>query len=129
MINYLGLVLLVLCLQNQVIAQSEKQDTAFGNISVAELPEFLEHQEVIFVDVRTPEEISEGKIEGAEEIDYRADDFETDVLRLDKDKTYLIYCGSGYRSAAAAKFMKAQGFMDIYNLIGGYSEWIKTQKE
>ena len=47
---------------------------------------------------------------------------------LDKDKTYLVYCQSGRRSARAAAKMKEMGFGKLYNFAGSMVEWEKAGK-
>ena len=78
---------------------------------------------VVLLDVRTPEETADGKIEGAIEIDYEADGFEAKVDKLDKSKTYLVYCKRGGRSSEACELMAEKGFKNLYNLKGGYMAW------
>ncbi len=75
------------------------------------------------VDVRTPEEVEEGKIEGATNINFYSADFEDKVLALDRGVRYLIYCHSGSRARKAAEFFHANGFSKVYRVIGGgYAE-------
>ncbi len=51
---------------------------------------------VLLLDVRTPEEYSEGHIEGAININVQSDDFRQKVKQeLSKDSTVLVYCRSG----------------------------------
>ena len=61
------------------------------------------------IDVRTPEEYAEGHVEGATNIDVQATDFDDRVAELDRDTTYVVYCRSGNRSAAAAERMREAG--------------------
>lgn len=100
------------------------------NIKIDELAKFkVDHPELIIVDVRTPKEIAGGKIDAnAIEIDFKADSFESNINQLDKTKTYLMYCRSGGRSSKSANMMIAAGFKDVYNLVGGYSEWSSSKK-
>jgi phage shock protein E len=63
----------------------------------------------VAIDVRTPEEYAAGHIEGAELIDVQAADFSRRIGGLDPDVTYVVYCRSGNRSAAAAEAMRAEG--------------------
>jgi rhodanese-related sulfurtransferase len=80
--------------------------------------------DIQLVDVRTPEEVAEGAIYGALNIDYMADDFESRALELlDKKKPVLVYCKAGGRSAGAMELLSSKGFVEVYNLLGGYSEW------
>ena len=77
----------------------------------------------VLLDVRTPAEIANGKIDGALEIDYRSPDFARRIGELDTTKTYLVYCASGGRSSQTCEQMAAAGFGKLYNLKGGYSAW------
>jgi rhodanese-related sulfurtransferase len=77
----------------------------------------------IILDVRTPAEYAEGQILNAVNVDFTSPNFKDEVGRLDKNVTYLVYCRTGARSAAAAEIMKELGFKDIYNMNGGITEW------
>lgn len=78
---------------------------------------------MILLDVRTPGEISDGKISNALEIDYFGDDFAAKIDQLNKDDHYIIYCKSGGRSAKSVAIMKEKGFTKCTNLEGGYTAW------
>ncbi|MFC1862257.1 rhodanese-like domain-containing protein [Chloroflexota bacterium] len=77
----------------------------------------------IIVDVRTPQEFAEGHVEKANNLDFNSETFRDDVNRLDKDKTYLIYCHSGNRSRNALNVMRELDFTKIYHMAGGIIEW------
>lgn len=81
----------------------------------------------IIVDLRTPDEISKGYIKNAVFIDYLSKDFEKEIAKLDKSKTYYIYCAAGGRSADAATHMEKVGFKRVYNLEKGFSDWKKKE--
>lgn len=81
--------------------------------------------DIVLLDVRTPGEIADGKIEGAIEIDYHSDNFMNEINKLDKNKHYVIYCRSGGRSGKTAKKMLEAGFEKCTNVAGGYSSWKK----
>jgi rhodanese-related sulfurtransferase len=61
------------------------------------------------IDVRTPAEYAAGHVPGAVNMDVQAADFGARIGALDKAGTYLVYCRSGNRSAAAAERMTAAG--------------------
>lgn len=87
-------------------------------------------EEVIILDVRTDSEVAEGIIEGAIHLDYRKDTFRDKVAKLDSSKTYVVYCRSGVRSTSASKIMTEElGFRQVYNLLGGYSEYSLKESE
>jgi rhodanese-related sulfurtransferase len=70
----------------------------------------------ILVDVRTPEEFSEGRIPGAINIPYEriAEEPPTD----DKGALVIVYCRSGRRSAIAADALKRAGYLSIVDFGG-----------
>ncbi len=82
-----------------------------------------EQKDAVVLDVRTPEEYAGGYIANATNIDFRSSDFETEISKLDKDKTYLVYCLSGKRSASAKDVMVQKGFKNVINLDGGILAW------
>ena len=84
-----------------------------------------EKEDIILLDVRTPEEFDEGAIEGAKNINFFDEDFAEQVNQFDKNKPVYIYCKSGNRSAKAAKQLQEMGFKEIYDIEGGYMNWEK----
>lgn len=76
--------------------------------------------DAIFIDVRTPTEIAQGKLSGAKEINVTASGFRSKIADLDKSQPYIVYCRSGMRSARACKIMEKEGFTDVTNVAGGY---------
>jgi rhodanese-related sulfurtransferase len=76
-------------------------------------------KDFVIIDVRTPEEYADGHIENAINLDYYFKAFEDELNKLDKNKTYLIYCRSARRSGMALDTMKAVGFTKVYNMLGG----------
>ena len=78
----------------------------------------------VLLDVRTQEEVDEGIIPNAKNLDiYKGEEFVEGLEQLDKDKNYYVYCRSGKRSVQAATLMDSMGFRNTYNLLGGFSEW------
>lgn len=78
------------------------------------------------IDLRTSDEIKKGYIKGSVQLDFLAKDAEEQIDKLDKSKTYYIYCAGGGRSADAAEYMEKQGFKRVYNFEKGFSEWEKN---
>ncbi|MCU0430880.1 MAG: rhodanese-like domain-containing protein [Cytophagaceae bacterium] len=93
-------------------------------IQANELKPMLQDSSITVIDVRTPEEISEGYMEGADLfLNYNDANFEQQLAALNKSKTYVVYCRSGGRSSSAAAMMEKTGFTKVYNLQGGISGW------
>lgn len=100
------------------------QTTPYTNIDVATAKSIADsNQEIIFLDVRTPEETAEGKIPGAIELDFRADGFAEKLDSLNKEDAYIVYCRSGRRSAETAQMMSEKGFKKVQNMEGGFLAW------
>jgi len=77
----------------------------------------------VLLDVRTPKEFQEERISGAVGIDFLSKTFREEFSKLDRGKTYLVYCRTGNRSNGALKVMKEEGFRDVYHLGGGITKW------
>ena len=110
------------------MATTEAQEThdslpQYGVINLEQAALVMLDTQVIIVDVRTPEEVAEGHLEGAINVDFRAENFFEQVDLLDRDQTYLLYCRSGRRSASALELMQANGFSKLYDLEGGFLAW------
>ncbi|KUO65559.1 MAG: rhodanese-like domain-containing protein [Lutibacter sp.] len=81
------------------------------------------------IDIRTPQEFSEGHIEGAVNINYYDSNFMDQMAKFDKNQPIFIYCRSGNRTTAASKKAADFGFTEIYDLEGGILYWMKNNNE
>ena len=77
----------------------------------------------IILDVRTPEEYENGHIEKAVNLDYYSATFVDEIDRLNRNRTYLIYCRGGFRSRLTLETMRGLGFREVYNMLGGIIKW------
>ena len=76
------------------------------------------------LDVRTADEVEEGSIPNATNIDiYLGQEFLDQVEKLDKTKNFYVYCRSGNRSGQACALMNNLGIENAYNLEGGFMNW------
>jgi len=92
-------------------------------------PVIIEHQgdpNFVLLDVRTDPEIEASHISGAQSLDFRSSTFQHDLTRLDRGKTYLIYCRTGNRSGQSHQMMENLGFETIYDMAGGITDWIRV---
>lgn len=80
----------------------------------------------LLIDVRTPQEFSEGHIEGAKNIDITSESFETEIEKIDKNQALFVYCAIGVRSGRAAAFLRKKGFKNVIDLNGGYEDLLKV---
>jgi len=119
---------LISCKENNTHAQSSSVKKVVNEkIITANFKVKIEHKDVQLVDVRTPKEYKEGHITNAKNINFFDDDFLTQMDVLDKNKALYIYCRSGNRSGKAASKLIALGFIEIYDLKGGFLDWQKNK--
>jgi len=103
---------------------AEKQEAkAFKNVGVAEFEKLRADKKNVVLDVRTQKEFQAGHIPGAVNIDVNAPDFPEKIAGLEKNKTYLVHCAAGVRSAKACDKMSHLAFPKLYNLEGGFKAW------
>ena len=97
-------------------------------VDVEEFYKLRANKENVVLDVRTEREFKAGHIPGAVNIDANAADFDEKVAKLDKNKTYLVHCAAGGRSARACKKLDGMGFKELYDLGPGFNGWQKAGK-
>jgi rhodanese-related sulfurtransferase len=112
-------------------ANNNSADTRiFKDISVQEATDLIKNNQTnpqfIILDVRTPQEFSAGHIEGAFNLDFYDPSFKDELDKLDKGKTYFVYCRTGNRSGQTVKIMESMGFREAYNLSAGIVDWIAS---
>ncbi|GCC51540.1 rhodanese-like domain-containing protein [Chryseotalea sanaruensis] len=97
----------------------------FQNVDNKQFKELFKKANTLVLDVRTPKEVAEGHIPQANLfLDINGAFFESELVKLDKSKNYLVYCRSGARSARACKIMEDKGFKgELYNLAMGITGW------
>ena|SRR6187455_2346514 len=92
------------------------------DIDAAGAGQLLARGGVAVLDVRTPQETRLGIIPGALLIP--VDELPQRARELAKDaRPKLVYCAGGGRSAAACEYLAEQGFVELYNLEGGFMGW------
>ena len=76
------------------------------------------------IDVRTPQEFQDFRIPNSVNVDfYDPQNFIKKITPLNKEASYFLYCKSGVRSNNSCTIMKGMGFKNVYNLVGGISDW------
>jgi rhodanese-related sulfurtransferase len=109
------------------IAQTIEKDS-IQVLTLAQFEKMSTKKKSMVVDVRTPEEVSEGHLIGALNINFLGENFANEIQHLDKKKTYLLYCRSGNRTRKAADLMQKSGFKNVYMLEGGITAWKEAGK-
>ena len=80
----------------------------------------------VILDIRTPDEFNSGRIADSINLDFYESNFASELDKLDKDKTYFVYCNSGNRSGNAMGTMRDLGFTEVYDLDGGIQAWYSS---
>ncbi|MBK8252815.1 MAG: rhodanese-like domain-containing protein [Polyangiaceae bacterium] len=92
---------------------------ASGDVDSARAHELV-GQGATLVDVRSPEEFTEGHIQGA--VNVPVGELGGKLASIPKDKPVVVYCHSGMRSKRAASALKDAGYTQVYDL-GAMSRW------
>jgi len=110
---------------NETETMEAVQKRVVSLISPEELNKITD--EIQLIDVRTPKEFAEGHLSNAVNINFYDSNFMEEMSKLDKNKDLYIYCRSGGRSGKAAKKLKSQGFLKVYDLDGGILNWNQSK--
>jgi rhodanese-related sulfurtransferase len=96
-----------------------------GLVDVATAADILADapDDLVVLDVRTPEEFAEGHVADATLIDFYEPDFADRIAELDPDVPYVVICRSGNRSSQAVALMRDLGFSDVTDVDGGILAW------
>ena len=116
-----------------MIAKNISQDAtstewnSFWQIWVEEFSREIESWDTILIDIRTTEELEiYGTIsENQSHIIFGTETFAEQILELDRNKKYLLYCWHWHRSAVTREFMQEQWFTWVKDLAWGIDRWNK----
>ena len=103
-------------------AEDMPDKAAYQKISAEDTYEMMVSQEVVIVDVRTPEEYDGGHIPNAILVPNESIGDDMPEALPDKEATLLIYCRSGRRSKEASEKLLKLGYKSIYEF-GGIIDW------
>jgi len=110
----------------------EAANAAVPKITPAEAREMIGKGNALVVDVRdAPELEKSGKVAGAVHVSRGMLEFRADPespyhdKNFSKDKTVILYCASGGRSALAGKQLKDMGYGQVYNA-GAFKDWAES---
>lgn len=84
------------------------------------------HAGAMLLDVRTPEEYSQGYLQGAVNIPYDQLAERVNEIDQDKDRDIVVYCRSGRRSSLAKRTLESLGYTNFLNA-GGYEQMLKAK--
>ena len=110
----------------------EAANAVVPKITPAQAQAMMAKSNTLVVDVRDAGEVEKsGKVKGAVNVSRGLLEFRADPesayhdKNFAKDKTVILYCASGGRSALSGKALKDLGYADVYNL-GAFKDWAES---
>ncbi|HEX4152529.1 MAG TPA: rhodanese-like domain-containing protein [Steroidobacteraceae bacterium] len=107
-------------------------NTAVARVSYEDARKMMDQGGALVVDVRDPSEVQvSGKVKGALNVSRGMLEFRADCespyydKAFAKDRTIILYCASGGRSALGGKVLKDFGYQEVYNL-GAFKDWVES---
>lgn len=108
-----------------VVTSASQLWAAEKDISARDAKALLDAKRNIYLlDVRTPQEYSQGRIAGSVLIPIG--EFERRVREVPKNRTIIVYCAVGSRSKPVAGFLARQGYGEVYNVTDGIVGWYRN---
>lgn len=99
----------------------QDQVTRASRLSVAEVDEAAARADVQVVDIRNAGELEAGMLPGARHIPLAG--LGRRAGELDPHRPVVVYCAGGWRSSVGASLLRARGFTDVSDILGGYGAW------
>lgn len=106
------------------VAAGEEVDTV-AEVNANTFYELFKAGEITALDVRKASEYEAEHIVGID--NFPLDFINQHMQEIDPAKAYYLHCASGYRSLIAASILKARGYNNVFNVLGGYKDMIQTK--
>ena len=104
---------------------SQENTNAYEVLSYDDFKNQISKNDVLLFDVRTMAEFNSGHLKGSVNIDFYDEKlFDKFFNKVEKSEPIYIYCRSGNRSQKSSEQLKELGFVKIYDLEGGYKNWV-----
>ncbi len=117
----------LICLGFVLPDQSAQDNTRIIAVSAKEAADLIDKHsgdnEFAILDIRTPGEFQSGHLAKSIPIDFYSQTFADQLNRLDKTKTYLVYCRTGNRSTKSLELFKKLKYQKVYHMTFGISAW------
>ena len=106
----------------QAMVDNPERVERASRLSVEQLRDVLASAAGIqLVDIRNPGELAAGAISESRALPLGT--LAAHLDELDPAAPTVVYCAGGYRSSAGASLLRANGFTDVSDLLGGYAAW------
>ena len=105
--------------------QNEGKETdTINRINAEEFAATFETEKPVVIDVRRITEFNAEHVEAA--INIPLDEINNNLAQFSKEQPFIIHCAGGYRSMIAASILKARGWNNFTDVIGGFAAICKT---
>ena len=105
---------------------SQENTQVYEVLSYDDFKNQINNDNVLLFDIRTMDEFNSGHLKGSINIDFYEEKlFDKFFKKVNKSKPIYIYCRSGNRSKKSSEKLKNLGFVKVFDLEGGYKNWIK----
>lgn len=119
--------IVIICLGFILPSLSAQDSTSIIEVSAKEAATLIDKHngdsDFAILDIRTPGEFQSGHLPDATLVDFYSQTFPDQLNRLDKEKTYLIYCRSGNRTGRSLEVFIKLKFYRIYHMTTGINGW------
>lgn len=85
--------------------------------------DWTEEDRPALLDLRCAGEYAKGHLKGARRLDPEADGFDEKAAKLDRNRTYVVYCQNGVDSAKVVAAWRERNFRKLYHLRGGWDAY------
>jgi rhodanese-related sulfurtransferase len=122
-----AILIFIICIGFLIPSLSAQDSTRIIAVSAKEAADLIDKHngddEFAILDIRTSGEFQSGRLAKSIPIDFYSPTFADQLNRLDKTKTYLVYCRTGNRSTKSLELFKKLKFQKIYHMASGISAW------
>jgi len=101
------------------VSSCNTNEPGLSEITAEEFLNKYDPETSVILDVRTRGEFAGGHLPGAKLLDVYSPGAGEELMKLDKSKTYFVYCHSGVRSRSVVTILRERGFVHAYNIRGG----------
>jgi rhodanese-related sulfurtransferase len=98
----------------------------YQQVEATDAVRIINHDEALVLDVREEKEFVEGHILDSLHIPLGKLGERLSELANAREKSIIVSCRSGHRSATACARLRKEGFTTVYNLRGGVLAWQKA---
>ena len=96
-----------------------------GRVDAGELQKRLDAKDApLVLDIRNPREREMKQI--AKTVHIPLGELSARMAEVPRGQKVVVHCAGGYRSSMAASMLRAQGYTDVQDLIGGIAAWEKA---